>query len=210
MRKKRVKVADLVQDSQRAKQSVGVLLAADNRQKMSVPSATKGKGKDQVITSISRATAKTYERPMESMMKPQQTSVIEDVMSQKVLQLSLNQFTSISPSARTELKTELTKKHRKKRTKEKQNSLAVIDTPSHGVPRASVIVNNMRVEAVLDGGSTVCIVSLKLVKLLATTELESTNRSQGICLRCCQKPEKHYCKQKRHYRRRMCVRRTWV
>lgn len=32
----------------------------------------------------------------------------------------------------------------------------------------------------MDGGSTVCIVSLKLVELLGITELESTNRSQGM------------------------------
>lgn len=54
----------------------------------------------------------------------------------------------------------------------------ISDTPSHGVPRASVIINNLRVEAVLGGGSTVCIVSLKLVEMLGITELEPTNQSQ--------------------------------
>lgn len=52
--------------------------------------------------------------------------------------------------------------------------------PGHGVPRASIIVNHFRVEAVLDGGSTVSIVSLNLVHLLGIQELEATNRSQGM------------------------------
>lgn len=99
------------------------------------------------VSPTPKETVKGHERSTEIIAKPQQPSIIEDVMSQKVLQLSLNQLTSILPSARTELKTKLTKKHRKKRIKGKQNALAVVDTPSHGVPRASVIVNNLRVEA---------------------------------------------------------------
>jgi hypothetical protein len=177
---KKVQIADIRKNSGVGKQVETSLPSVGKHQEPTMPLRIKERMSNPMDETTHEAKTEIKERIVEAKASSVQPSIIEDVVSQKVLQLSLNQLTSMSPSARTELKAKLTKKHRKKRSKQKMNALAISETPSHSVPRASVIINNMRVDAVLDGGSTVCIVSLKLVEMLGFSELESTNRSQGM------------------------------
>lgn len=119
---KRVKVADLVQDSRMKRGLIAPLSTNGPRQKSSLPQIVEEKVGEPRIASVQKAEAEPHKSMDKSIMHrtdPLQTSVIEDVMSQKALQLSLDQLTSISPSARIELKTKLTEKHRKKRSKQK-------------------------------------------------------------------------------------------
>ncbi|CAO3671358.1 unnamed protein product [Umbelopsis ramanniana] len=176
----RVKVADLLQNSRMERQVDVHLPATDKRQEPPQLRVDEEKIGESVIASVQRAKGEIKGKSMEAKANALQTSVIEDLMSQKVLQHFIELINSISPSARTELKTKLTKKHRKRRAKQTLSALTISDTPNYGVPRTSVIINNMRVEAKLDGGSTVCIVSLKLVEMLGISELKATNRSQGM------------------------------
>ncbi|KAG1119462.1 hypothetical protein G6F61_009915 [Rhizopus arrhizus] len=106
------------------------------------------------------------------------------ILGQKAITVSVQELADWSPKFRSEAKKYLTKprrdmapmvampayKHEETLKAPEKNSGA-----SPGAPRLNVKVNGMSVAAVLDGGSTSCLVSLQLIRDLGITELEESN-----------------------------------
>ncbi|KAG2222128.1 hypothetical protein INT45_007564 [Circinella minor] len=109
----------------------------------------------------------------------------KEIIDQQVFQVSLAQLANLSPQFRTQVKNSLTKHHYKSHVQQdmhlfnedQEDSVQLESIPEgDSAPHVWGKVNGVPLRIILDGGCTLVIVSLNLLKKLGIEEIDSINR----------------------------------